>query len=149
MKLIFNDTSNIKMNIYIRKRNKNKNFRNTRKTYLPRKKQINFNTNFNKLSLFTDINEEKIEKINDEENEKEKLLEHKLKIFFNDIQNLKKNLIDIDNLDFIKKENNKRKEYMTRLNEFNKNINNLQIKDKKSKYKLNFLSPIQFKTKNL
>ena len=98
--------------------------------------------------MFTDINEEKIEKINDEENEKEKLLEHKLKIFFNDIQNLKKNLINIDNLDFIKKENNKRKEYMTRLNEFNKNINNLQIKDKNNKAKLNFLSPIQFKTKN-
>ena len=146
---IKNNSSNIKMNIYIRKRNKNKNYRKFRKTYLPRKKQINFNTNFNKLSLFTDINEEKIEKINDEENEKEKLLEHKLKIFFNDIQNLKKNLIDMDHLDFIKKENNKRKEYMTRLNEFNKNINNLQIKDKKSKYKLNFLSPIQFKTKNL
>ena len=149
---IKNNSSDIKININIRKRNKKKIFRNYRKTYLPRKKQINFNNNinnnFNKLSLFTDINEEKIEKINDEENEKEKLLEHKLKIFFNDIQNLKKNLINIDNLDFIKKENNKRKEYMTRLNEFNKNINNLQIKDKNNKAKLNFLSPIQFKTKN-
>ena len=144
---IINNSSDIKLEL--RKRKKNKNFRKFRKKYSPRKKQINFNNNFNKLSLFTDINEEKIEKIIDEENEKEKLLEHKLKVFFNDIQNLKKNLIDIDSLDFIKNENNKRKEYMTRLNEFNKNINNSQIKDKKCKYKLNFLSPIQFKTKNL
>ena len=146
---ITNNSSDIKLEL--RKRKKNKNFRKFRKKYSPRKKQINFNNNnnFNKLSLFTDINEEKKEKNIDEENEKEKLLEHKLKVFFNDIQNLKKNLIDIDSLDFIKNENNKRKEYMTRLNEFNKNINNSQIKDKKSKYKLNFLSPIQFKTKNL
>ena len=56
---------------------------------------------------------------------------------------MKENGIHLDNLDFLKNEN---KEYMTRLNEFSENINNLQIKDKRNKSKLNFLSPIQFKT---
>ena len=96
-----------------------------------------------KLALFTDVIEEKIEKINDEENDKEKLLEKKLERFFNEIKRMKENGIHLDNLDFLKNEN---KEYMTRLNEFSENINNLQIKDKRNKSKLNFLSPIQFKT---
>ena len=100
-------------------------------------------TDIYKLALFTDVIEEKIEKINDEENDKEILLEKKLERFFNEIKRMKENGIHLDNLDFLKNEN---KEYMTRLNEFSENINNLQIKDKRNKSKLNFLSPIQFKT---
>ena len=118
-------------------RNKFKSIRH----HKPRKKP----TDINKPALFTDAIEEKIEKINEEENDKDKLLEKKLERFFNEIKRMKENGVYIDNIDFLINEN-KNKEYMTRLNEFSDNINNLLFKDKRNKSKLNFLSPIQFKT---
>ena len=105
-----------------------------------------------KLSLFTDIKEEKIDKIDKnepEENVKEKLLDKKLKLFFEEIQRIKKSGGNIDFSNLLKIEEIKDKENMNRLTDFTENISSFRIKEKNYKSKFNFLSPIKFKTKHL
>ena len=101
-----------------------------------------------KLSLFSDIKEKKIEKVEKEEDEKEKTLDEKLELFFKEIQRMKKNGINIDFPDFLKIHEIKEKEQGNRLIDFMDNINNIRDKNKCNKSKWNFLSPIQFRTKN-
>ena len=105
------------------------------------------NTPFDKykISLFNDIKEEKIEKVEDE---KEKTLNEKLEIFFKEIQRMKKNGINVDYSDFLKMHETKEKEKEGRLIDFMVNINNFRDKAKYHKTNWNFLSPIQFKTNN-
>jgi len=137
-------------NLHSRKKNyKLSTRRNKLKTIRKIFRQKKVPIDVHKLALFTDIDEEIIEKIKEEEDDKEKILEEKLEMFFKAIQKMKENGINEDYLDFLENEETKGKECLARLNEFNDNMNYLKFKDKKIKSKLNFLSPIQFKTKNL
>ena len=137
-------------NLHSRKKNyKLSTRRNKLKTIRKIFRQKKVPIDVHKMALFTDIDEEIIEKIKEEEDDKEKILEEKLEMFFKAIQKMKENGINEDYLDFLENEETKGKECLARLNEFNENMNYLKFKDKKIKSKLNFLSPIQFKTKNL
>lgn len=104
-----------------------------------------------KLSLFSDIKEEKNEKIETEEDLKDKLFEAKMTIFFNQIEKLKNSQKDFDYFSFLKNKEidvNLEKEDSIRLIGFTENINNLRNRERISRSKFNFLSPIGFQTKN-
>ena len=116
-----------------------KNTIKTKKKKKPREKY--------KLTDFNDILENKEEDIEDT---KEKILENKIKMFYDKIQRFKKNGESFNYIEFIKSDEMVNERKISRLTNFSENINN-NLKDKnkqsQSKYKLNFLSPIQFKSK--
>jgi len=103
----------------------------------------------NKSSLFTDVKEEIIEtkeKVEIKDDEKEKYLEKKIKMFYEEIQKIKKNDGgNFDYSDFLKTEEIKDYEKISRLINFNENIGNYRRKERNSYIKYNYLSPIQFK----
>ena len=102
-----------------------------------------------KLALFSDIKEEIKEKVETEEDKREKLLDLKLEMFFKEIQRIKKYGGNFDIFDFLKSDETKDKEYMNRLTDFSDNINSFRIRDKRYHSKFNFLSPIKFKINKL
>ena len=104
-----------------------------------------------KLSLFSDIKEEKNEKMETDEDIKDRLFEEKMNNFFKELEKLKNSEKDFDHFKFLKHKEigeKEEKEDTSRLIGFAENINNLRIKERISRSKFNFLSPIGFKTKN-
>ena len=82
---------------------------------------------------------------------KDKLFEAKMTNFFNQIEKLKKKKKDFDYFSFLKNkeiDSNLEKEDSIRLIGFTENINNLRNRERISRSKFNFLSPIGFQTKN-
>jgi len=103
-----------------------------------------------KLSLFSDViveTKEKKEEVETQEDKHEKVLEKKIKMFFEKIQRIKKRGGNIDIYDFLKTEEIKDNEKISRLVDFSENMSNFRKKEKNSCLKFNYLSPIQFKTK--
>ena len=141
-RIIQNDNHNNNFVVRLAKRRaKNNKFK------LLRKIKINKNrVNKDNLSLFSDVKIEKIEKKEPIDKDKEKLLEIKIKSFFDKIQRFKRNEGDIDLFDFLKNEEMTDNNNINRLLDFTDNIQN-NSKSNKSKY--NFLSPVKFKTQNI
>ena len=103
-----------------------------------------------KISLFSDViveTKEKKEEVETQEDKHEKALEKKIKMFFEKIQRIKKRGGNIDIYDFLKTEEIKDNEKISRLIDFSENMSNIRKKEKNSYLKFNYLSPIQFKTK--
>ena len=101
-----------------------------------------------KLSLFTDIVEEKKEKIETEDDKKEKLFDDKMNLFNSEIEKLKKSERDFDYFDFLKHKDISRNDNMVRLIGFTEKISRLRNSGKSYNSKFNFFSPIEFKMIN-